>query len=178
MLATSPVFEVAAIKPSSTEEQQHKAFVVRSRQFFTINTSLRDLIAYAYGLQVRQITRGPARLEGEGYDLTAKPEGDGMPTEKQWRIMFQNLLADRFKLTFHRDKKELSVFAVKVAKAGSKLTRSQGDPNGSPSLFFRKLGVLPARNATVADLAGLLQEVVLDGRWLIRLGSPDATTSL
>ena len=76
--------------------------------------------------------------------------------------MVQKLLADRFKLTFHHDKKELSVYAIVVGKTGPKLTKSEGDPNGLPSLFFRGLGVLPARNATMADFAGVMQSAVLD----------------
>jgi uncharacterized protein (TIGR03435 family) len=51
--------------------------------------------------------------------------------------MVQKLLADRFKLAFHREKKELSMYAIVVGKNGPKLTKSEGDPNASPSLFFR-----------------------------------------
>ena len=76
--------------------------------------------------------------------------------------MIQKLLADRFQLTFHHDKKELSVYALVVGKTGSKLTKSDGDPNGLPGLFFQGLGVLPARNATMADFAGVMQTAVLD----------------
>jgi uncharacterized protein (TIGR03435 family) len=34
--------------------------------------------------------------------------------------MVQKLLADRFKLTFHRDKKELSLYVLTVEKNGPK----------------------------------------------------------
>jgi len=34
--------------------------------------------------------------------------------------MIQKLLADRFKLTFHKDKKELSVYVLTVSKTGAK----------------------------------------------------------
>ena len=76
--------------------------------------------------------------------------------------MVQKLLADRFKLTFHRDKKELTVFAITVAKTGSKLTPSEDRSNGVPALFFRGLGNLPVQNATIADFAGVMQTAVLD----------------
>jgi uncharacterized protein (TIGR03435 family) len=89
--------------------------------------------------------------------------------------MVQKLLTDRFKLTFHREKKELAVYAITVAKGGPKLTKSEGDPNGLPGLFFRGLGNLPAINATMTDFAGVMQGAVLDrpvvdqsgltGRW-------------
>jgi uncharacterized protein (TIGR03435 family) len=169
-----PVFAAASIKPSDPSAQG-KGFTVRGSEFRTINTSLSDMVVFAYGLHPRQIAGGPAWLESDKFEVVAKPDGEGMPNDKQWKIMLQKLLADRFKLTFHRDKRELSVYALQVGKTGSKLTKSAGDPNGLPGLFFRGLGVLPATNATMADFAGTMQSVVLDrpvvdqtgisGRW-------------
>jgi uncharacterized protein (TIGR03435 family) len=157
----SPVFEVATIKPSSPDAQG-RGFRVSGRHFSTINTSVSNIITFAYGIQAKQITGGPAWLETEKYDLGAQPDGEGQPSDKQWKMMVQKLLADRFKLTFHREKKELSVYAIVVAKSGPKLTKSEGDPNGPPGLFFQGLGVLPGRNATMVDLAGVMQTAVLD----------------
>ena len=157
----NPVFEVATIKPSRPEAPG-KAIQVRGRQFSTLNTTLSDLITFAYGIHPKQIVGAPEWVESERYDLAAQPDGPGQPNDKQWKMMVQKLLADRFKLTFHRDKKELSVYAITVDKGGPKLTKSEADPNGLPGLFFRGLGNLPARNATMADLAGTLQAVVLD----------------
>ena len=157
----SPAFEVATIKPSNPDAPG-KAFGVRGRMFSTLNTTLSDLIAFAYGVQAKQITGAAAWLETEKYDLAGQPDAPGQPNEKQWKMMLQKLLADRFKLAFHRDKKELAVYAIVLGTAGPKLTKSEGDPNGLPALFFRGLGVLPARNATMADLAGVMQTAVLD----------------
>ncbi len=167
----NPVFDVATIMPSNPETRG-KGFRVNGRQFSTLNTSVSDLITFAYGLHARQITGGPAWLEAEKYDLLAKPEGDGQPNDKQWKTMLQKLLADRFKLTFHREKKDLSVYAIVVGKTGPKLTRSEGDPNGLPGLFFRGLGVLPAQNATMADFAGVMQAAVLDRPVVDQTGLP------
>jgi uncharacterized protein (TIGR03435 family) len=71
-------------------------------------------------------------------------------------------MADRFQLTFHHEKKELSVYALVVAKGGPKITKSDGNPNGPPALLFRGLGKLPARNTTMADFASVMQRAVLD----------------
>ena len=77
--------------------------------------------------------------------------------------MVQKMLADRFKLSFHHDTKELSVYVLSVAKGGPKLAKSEGDPNGLPGLFFRgRPGDLGVRNATMADFTGLMQSAVLD----------------
>jgi uncharacterized protein (TIGR03435 family) len=158
----SLAFEVATIKPTKPGTPG-KAITMRGPgQFATINTSLADLITFAYGVQIRQVTGGPSWLESDFYDITAKPEAEGTPSRKQLEGMLQKLLADRFKLAFHRDKKELPVYVIVVGKNGPKLTKSAGDPNGLPGLFFRGLGSLPARNANMADLAGVLQSVVLE----------------
>jgi uncharacterized protein (TIGR03435 family) len=154
-------FEVATIKPS-VPDRQGKGFRVNGRQFTTLNTTLTDLITFAYGVHAKQVTNGPAWMETEKYDLAAQPGGDGQPNDKQWKGMVQKLLADRFKLAFHRDKKELGVYAITVGKGGPKLTKSEGNPSGLPGLFFRGLGNLPATNATIADFAGVMQGAVLD----------------
>jgi uncharacterized protein (TIGR03435 family) len=162
MAATAdPEFEVATIKPSKPD-QQGKGFMVKGREFDTINTSLIDLITFAYGIHPKQIVGAPDWAGTDKYDLTAKPDGEGQPNDRQWKTMIQKLLADRFKFAFHHDKKELSVYTLVVAKGGSKMTKSEGDPNGLPALFFHGLGDLPGRNATMADFAGVMQTAVLD----------------
>jgi len=45
------------------------------------------------------------------------------------KMMIQKLLADRFQLKFHFEKKELSVYAITIAKTAAKITKSQDDPN-------------------------------------------------
>ena len=156
------VFEVATIKPTAPGTPG-KAITMRGpHQFVTINTSLNDLITFAYGIHPNQITGGASWLESEFFDIQAEPEAPGTPNRKQLEVMLQALLADRFKLTFHKDKKELSVYAITVGKNGPKLTKSAGDPNGLPGLGFRGLGAMNAVNSNMSDFAGLMQSVVLD----------------
>jgi uncharacterized protein (TIGR03435 family) len=157
----NPSFEVCTIKPSKPETQG-RGFRMNGRNFSTINTSLADLMTFAYGVQKKQILGVPEWAESEKYDLGGKPDGDGMPSDRQLKGMMQKLLADRFKLKFHHDKKELSVYALTVSKTGSKLTKSEADPNGLPGLFFRGLGKFVVRNATMADFAGTMQTTALD----------------
>ena len=78
------------------------------------------------------------------------------------KIMIQKLMADRFQLKFHREKKELSAYAITVAKTGKKFEKSEQDPNALPGLFFRGLGNLIVRNATITEFANLMQGAVLD----------------
>jgi uncharacterized protein (TIGR03435 family) len=157
----SPSFEVATIKPTKPDEQR-KAFLVRGRRFQTINVSLNEMMSFAYGVHAKQVMGAPSWAETDKFDIDAQPDGEGAPSDKQWKGMLQKLIVERFKLSFHRDKKELSVYVLSVAKTGQKLTKSEGDPNGLPGLFFQGLGDLHVTNANMADFAGLMQEAVLD----------------
>ena len=181
----NPSFELATIKPSKPDTPG-KLLRLNGRNFSTINTTVNDLITYAYGLHARQITGGPDWLESDKYDLAAIPDKPGSPNQTQLKVMVQKLLTDRFKLTFHNEKKDITVYAITVLKTGPKLTKSEGDPNALPSMLFRGLGTLPVRNATMGDFAGLMQAAVLDrpvvdqtgltGRWDFTLSwAPEET---
>lgn len=157
-----PSFEVATIKPSKPDDQR-KAFLVQGRRFKIINQPLTAILSFSYDVQAKQIIGLPPWADTDKYDIDAEPDGEGAPSGKQWKAMLQKLVAERFKLTFHQDKRELSVYVLSVAKGGPKLTKSEGDPNGLPGLFFRgKLGDLGVRNANMGDFTGLMQEAVLD----------------
>jgi uncharacterized protein (TIGR03435 family) len=156
-----PEFDACSIKPSAPG-QQGRGLTVRGREIVTINTPVSFLITFVYGVSAQQIVGAPAWLDSESFDLNGKPAQDGMPNQKQMKIMIQKLLADRFQLKFHREKKELPVYAIQVGKNGPKLTKSQADPTGLPGLGFRALGAMNAFNATMTDLANLFQTAVLD----------------
>jgi uncharacterized protein (TIGR03435 family) len=155
----NPVFEKAAIKPSRPD-QPGLGLGVQGRQFTTLNTTLSILMAFAYGIQAQQIVEAPAWVSSDKFDLNAEPAGEGQPNNVQWQAMVRKLLADRFKLSFHRDKRELSIYALSGGK--SKLTPSAGDPNGLPGIGFAGLGRLVAQNATMADFAGVMQSTAMD----------------
>ncbi|RXH58891.1 TIGR03435 family protein [Granulicella sibirica] len=173
-----PVFEVATIKPSKPDAPG-KMFRVQGRKFNTLNTTLSEIISFAYGVHAKQVVGAPAWVETDKFDLEAVPDLEGTPSDRQLKEMTQKLLTDRFKLTFHKDKKELSVYVLAVAKTGPKLEQNTENPDGLPGLWFRGLGVLNVTNATMKDFAGLMQSAVLDrpvvdqtgltGRWNFRL---------
>ncbi len=156
-----PAFEVATIKPSLSEE--HLAIMVVGRRFTTTASSVSDLISFAYGLNARQIIGLPSSVGGEKFDVIAQPDKEGQPNGQQLRSMVQKLLADRFKLVFHRDKKTLSVYRIVVTTSGHKLTNLSSNQNGIPVVGFRgRRGAMTVRNATISDFAGFLQRYVLD----------------
>jgi uncharacterized protein (TIGR03435 family) len=157
----NPSFEVATIKPSKPG-QPGKLYTVRGTHFMTVNTTVMDLITVAYDVQQKQVVGGPDWISSDKFDIDGEPDVPGTPDLNQLKTMVQKLLADRFALKFHRETKSMSAYVLTVAKDGPKLSKSQGDPNGLPSLFFRQLGVLTVRNATMTEFARLMQTAVFD----------------
>ena len=159
-----PSFDVATIKPSNPDVPGDW-FRVQGRNFSTHNISLAGMIKFAYGVHGKQIVNGPDWMEKDTYDIAAVPDAEGQPSDKQWKSMLQKLMAERYKLTFHHEQRELAVFALTVGKDGPKNLAENTSGGTLPGMFFRGTPggiMLPANNATMKDFTGLLQEVVLD----------------
>jgi uncharacterized protein (TIGR03435 family) len=77
--------------------------------------------------------------------------------------MLRKLLADRFQLSLHHEEKELSVYALTVAKGGPKLTEDADNPNGLPA-FLGRGGPRgrKVQNSTMAEFATDLQGSIAD----------------
>jgi uncharacterized protein (TIGR03435 family) len=89
-----------------------------------LNVRLKAVVQWAYHLQPIQVS-GPGWLDGDRFDIIAKAAGPA--TAEQLRVMTQTLLAERFKLSFHRETKEMEAYVVTVAKGGHKLKQSEGE---------------------------------------------------
>jgi uncharacterized protein (TIGR03435 family) len=169
-----PSFEVATVKPGRPDTPG-KLFSVRGTKVITINTTVNDLISFAYGVHAKQIVGGPAWIESDKFDIEGQPDVPGTPSTKQLRTMLRKLLTERFGLTFHKEPRTLAAYVITSAKGGPKMSQSDAAPDALPALFFTKLGVLTVRSATMQDLAELFQSAVLDrpvvdqtklaGRW-------------
>jgi len=82
-------------------------------------TSLKFLLEWAYGILPSQHSDGPSWMENDRYDIVAK--ADGNATNAQMRLMTRTLLAERFKLKFHRETKELPIVVVSLGQTAPKL---------------------------------------------------------
>lgn len=79
-----------------------------------INVGLRGLIAAAYRVSVALVTG--VQPPYPAFDVVTKvPAG---ATQEQVSRMWQNLLADRFKLAVHRETKEMPAYLLVTAKGG------------------------------------------------------------
>lgn len=84
--------------------------------------TLQALLARAYNVRSFQIS-GPAWLDTERYELIATLP-PGTDSEKL-RAMLQKLLVGRFHVSLHRERKELPVYNLTIAKNGPKLKPPQ-----------------------------------------------------
>jgi bla regulator protein blaR1 len=155
-----PVFEVATIKPARPEGR-FSLLVNRGGMLNTTNTTVADLIKFAYDVHPKQITGAPSWIETEKYDVTGKPDVEGIPSIAQLKVMLQKLLSDRFQLTLHHDKKELAVYAITVTKTGATITKNETNPNGLPG-FGGGPRAFNVVNSTMGEFATILQAQMLD----------------
>ena len=134
---TKPSFEAATIKPAPPLDMSKMAAAMQSGGKMPIGVTigatqaeylyldLKTLICYAYGVKPFQVT-GPDWLGATRFDIIAKyPEG---AKKEDAPKMLQSLLADRFKLTFHRTSEEHPVLALVAGKGGIKLKESTETP--------------------------------------------------
>jgi uncharacterized protein (TIGR03435 family) len=159
-----PNFEVATIKPNNSGATSMQGLVIRGRNFITRASSLGDLISFAYEVQAKQIVNGPDWLGNDRVDIDAVPEQEGVPNTEQIRVMIRKLLADRYGLKFHHEKRDMSAYVLTVGRDGQKLkaTQIQGNLPG--------IGIRPGTggitlnmvNVAIPDFTGFLQILVLD----------------
>jgi len=162
-----PTWEVATIKPAPPDEKGF-GFTGAPRQFKTINTTLNDLIMFAYDMNERQISGGQAWMETDKFDITTgQPDVPGSPSSEQLKSMLRKLLVERFALEFHEENKEMSAYVLAVAKDGLKMTKSEGDGH---SFQFPKLGRLVMRGLTMDDICNGFQSAVFDRPVVNRTG--------
>ncbi len=130
--ATPTSFDVFSVKPNLTGSEARRAGSSPGGLFTVRNVSLQLLISREFGAAEFQVERGPGRVDSEKYDITAKADTPLEMSREELRPCLQALLAERFRLKFHRETKEGSVYSLVVGKNGSKLQERSG--GGTPAI--------------------------------------------
>lgn len=188
--AATPRFEVASVRPSDPNARVGgfkskdgrgggPVLQVEHRRFTVANMNLLSLILRAYDIRgcrplgegdCARISGGPDWLKRDGFDIRAKmpddtPDYTGIQffngQAPQLQLMLQALLADRFKLSVHREMKQLPVFVLTIGGKGPKLKKTEG--TGNPSLIFHPSAQpngdqrfqLVAKNSSMQELTDL-----------------------
>jgi uncharacterized protein (TIGR03435 family) len=168
-------FEVATIKPADTAKAGRYITMQGNDRFVAKYYNLKLLIAAAFDVSPRTISGGEGWIESDHYDILAVAPGAVRPNHDEQMSMLRSLLLDRFKLTFHREQKEFSLYQLEVAKGGSKMkasTAAPDDPVQLISTVYPQKVVLPARNATMHDLVSLMQRAIFDRPVVDKTGLP------
>lgn len=182
-LAQSPAFEVASVKLNRSGGDRGGISLLPGR-ITVSNMTLKGLVRYAYDLRDIQISGGPAWFDSDRWDIAATSTGAISDDER--RQMLQTLLAERFQLTVRHESKDLPVYALTVAKNGSKLkpNADQKTPRIQTGVSEKGLLRLVGEDAPVSRLTPALVAYVgrivvdrtgLEGRFDFKLEwVPDA----
>ncbi len=158
-------FEAASIHPNPTGREGSVVDFEDSGLLRANNVSLKMLIRSAYSLQDDQIIGGPKWLDSDRYDIEARV---GHPIrDSEEKFYLQHLLADRFQLKTHVDKRELPVYKLEVAKDGFLLKPSQA----SGSQIRQTRG--PGRNQIMVVRISIHQFAGMLGKFLGRIVQDD-----
>jgi uncharacterized protein (TIGR03435 family) len=134
---TAPVpkfeYEVASIKPDVSDHNSSSTSNPPDGYVAT-NTTVATLIQSAYGILNFQLVGGPDWINSERYVVDAKMDAETAEALQNLKLddrivarrqMLQALLADRVKLTTHRETRDLPVYFLVVAKNGPKLQQAK-----------------------------------------------------
>jgi uncharacterized protein (TIGR03435 family) len=153
-----PAFEVVSIKPNRSGNGPNGSRFLPSGQYVANNVTLRMLISNAYGAPLQpllpgQLAGGPDWIDSARFDVLGKAEA-GLPPgpDSPLPAMIRNMLADRFKLVMHTEKRALPIFALVLARQDgqmgaqlvpSAIDCSAGRGRGAPPLAPLQPGERP-----------------------------------
>jgi uncharacterized protein (TIGR03435 family) len=156
-----PDWEVATVKRSDPDARAGQHIELRGRQVLLLDTTLEQFLLLGYGVQSSQLVGEPDWAKTELWDVDGVPDAPGEPSWPQMQGLIRKILAKRFGLQLHHEQRELSVFALTVAKGGPKMTANTSDPNGRVHQQQKgsnsSVHVEGLTNASMADLATILQ---------------------
>jgi uncharacterized protein (TIGR03435 family) len=140
--ATLPAFEEVSVRPNATAGRGARGGgQMQPGRYVAQNLTLQNIIRRAFGVQgsqgpnsgidllEQQVAGGPEWVAVDKWDVIATTAQATQPP--QMRLMLQRMLAERFKLRAHWEKRELPVYLLSLARAdgalGPGLTRTSDE---------------------------------------------------
>lgn len=119
--AQNPEFEVASVRPAAPGTRGTRCSggpgTSDPALFTCANCNLSTLVMMAYGLRAFQLA-APAWMQTSRLDVSARVPHDA--DQRQFELMQQALLKQRFVIKVHFEQKPMSVYELTVAKDGPK----------------------------------------------------------
>jgi uncharacterized protein (TIGR03435 family) len=156
-----PAYEAASIKLDTSGSGGTSSHGSKGQVVLT-NLTLKRFIERAYNAKTFQVT-GPDWMEDVHFDIVAKYPPETKDDDRS--LMLRTLLEDRFKLAVHRETKDMSGYALMVAKSGFKLKPVEpgGSSTNSEGGRIQKLTAKKTSISYLAELVGRnLGEMVVD----------------
>lgn len=172
-------FSVVSVKENRSDNQKMSYAIPRDGDSISYtNYPLFYLVIYSNDFHRSDLVFGlPQWTKDTRYDIVAKvaPEDveryRALPV-KERLAMFQQVLADRFKLRFHIEPRELPAIEMTIAKGGPKLKAADPDkPLGLAQKYGQTIlrlgpGDIEGEGGTISDLAMVLTAVT-QGRQIV-----------
>ncbi len=184
--AKAPAFDFVTVKPGTYMSGMGMRMRYTRDSYSATNISLEALISDSYGLQMENLVTGlPGWAKSATFDIEAKMDAETaaayqkLPRKQrteQDRLMMQSLLTDRFNIKVHYATKQMPIYALAIAKGGSKLKESKtkqawetardGEIDyRDASLETIAIGLLFALDRIVVDETGLKGKYDLTLKW-------------
>lgn len=154
-------FEVASIKPVKPGGRGGGIKPMSAGQgYIAEGVPVKLIINLMYKVPMKQITGGPSWLDTDLWDIQAK--ADRSYNIDDLHTMFQNLLADEFKLKFHKETREGPVYALMVDKGGSKMKVNESAQDYEIPIMGGPGGVLTGKRVPMEYLCYFLVQALRD----------------
>ena len=155
-----PAFEVASIKPAPppADGRMRMSLGGDPGRINYTNVNLKIVLPKAFEVKSYQIS-GPSWLDTERFNILATFPAN--TPKEQVPLMLQSLLVERFKLKFHREKKDLPVYALVVGKNGPKLQKAEeGGAGGDKPMMMMRPGRMEAKKMSMSNFVDMLSNLV------------------
>jgi uncharacterized protein (TIGR03435 family) len=164
-----PAFEVASVKPNKSGEGMMTRMGATPDGTSCMNVTLQEILRKTFGMQNDRIIGAPGWVKTDRFDIEAKvaasdaPKLKGLKTDQRWLMMLP-VLEDRFNLKFHHESRELTTYALVIAKGGLKLKEARpGDtypngfkgPGGATGMFLDR-GKVTGQGVNIAGIMSVL----------------------
>jgi uncharacterized protein (TIGR03435 family) len=181
MLLIAVVAGVSSVTAQSAEQAFDAVSIKRNRtaaaasdtnttpgRLSLVNVTMLSVVLRAFGVMGPQIVGAPDWLTSERYDILAVTGDNTALTDERRRAYLQSLLADRCRLAFHRETREIRVYSLVPSKEGPRLVVYAGpgeysmrvQPTDDGRLRLRSTKGNIARLAEI--LTGQVGELVTD----------------
>jgi uncharacterized protein (TIGR03435 family) len=150
-----PSFEVASIKPSTTNEPRYYKFNVGDDRFLGTSISLKDWIKIAWAVTDFEMTGAPEWTSSENFDIDAKAEHPLRSVDEGFQ-MLRSLLEDRFRLKVHREMKQMPMYSLVVVKSGPKMKLSADETGTTGGVKEVRFGRIAGAAVPASTIAGIL----------------------